>query len=221
MLSAIVFDMDGVLLDTHPLHVRNWRTIFLEAGHEITKSDLEVLIEGATREEILRRTLGELSESQKKHYCFRKEELFREGEHAICLIPGVSGFLEAVEQAAIPKAVATSASRARTERLLECFGLKHRFTTIVTGETTAKGKGSPHIFRAVLQRLNVRASECLVIEDSPIAVRSAVQLDMPVVAIAPEKSAAEMSEAGASLVVADFRGLTLRHIRETLISAGK
>lgn len=216
MFSAVVFDMDGVLIDSHPLHFRNWNQILSEAGRPASDKDLEVLLEGAKRTEIIRRFFGELTEQEIEHFCQRKEQLFREGEDSLRTVAGVDAFLDTIEKAQIPKAVVTSASRPRSERLLKRFDLRERFAAVIAGDSVHNGKEDPEIFHLALEHLGVCAAECLLIEDSPAAIRSARMLGMPSVGMAPPSRVSQLFSAGAFLVVPDFTSLQFDQLCEKL-----
>jgi phosphoglycolate phosphatase len=207
MFSAVIFDMDGVLIDSHPLHVRNWCQIAAEAGREVNERDLDVLFEGARRAEILRYILGEVTEREIDYFCRRKEQLFKEGEGELRMIAGVGEFLGLLEEARVPKAVVTSGSKSRSERLLKRFQLTHHFSTVITGDSVLIGKHDPAIFRLAFDHLGVRAEQCLLFEDSSIAIRSASILGMHAVGIAPASRASKMFTAGAVVVAPDFKSL--------------
>lgn len=216
MFTAVIFDMDGVLIDSHPLHVRNWRQLLAEAGRKASDEDLQVLFEGARRSEILHRFLGELAERESEYLCRRKEQLFRAGEVELRIVAGLDAVLNTLEKARIPKAVVTSGSQSRSERLLKRFQLFHRFSVVITGDNVPNGKYDPEIFCLALNRLKVLPRQCLLVEDSSVAIRSARMLGMPAIGIAPSERAAQLLSAGAAFVAPDFTNVKLTELWEQI-----
>src|SRR5437762_10548562 len=108
-IYAAVFDMDGVLIDSHPAHLSAWREFLRSAGKEVFDDELSFVLEGRTRSEILRHFLGPLPDRELEQYGRRKDEIFRSLEHRINLIPGVLEFVRGLNCQGIASAVATSA----------------------------------------------------------------------------------------------------------------
>jgi HAD superfamily hydrolase (TIGR01509 family) len=212
MRIALVFDMDGVLFDSHPLHRSAWRELLREAGKDVSEAELEFVLEGATREEILSHFLGPLTPQQATLYARKKEAIFRQEEARVQAIEGLEEFLDLVESASIPMAVATSASRLRVTRMLENHALADRFAAVLTGDDVPGGKTDPAIFLRAAEQLRARASEVLVFEDAITAVKVVKQIGMKCVGIAAGNRDTGLVKAGADLVVPNFRHLELSDI---------
>lgn len=221
MHASVIFDMDGVLFDSHPLHLSNWRQIFSECGRSVTETELEILYDGATREEMFRRFLGELSPGESAQFSQRKDELFQELEVTLQTVPGLEEFFQVLEDAGIRKAVVTSGSRSRALRLLNRFRLTPRFATIVTSADVAKGKLDPTIFRLALNRLGEAPENCLVIEDSPRAISVARTLGIRCIGISAGSRRQRLAAAGADHIVSDFTALSLEEIGRILGKASQ
>src|SRR5258708_22497233 len=131
MLQGLIFDLDGVVVDSHPAHLCAWKTLFSSLGKHVPEHDLEFVLEGQKREEILRRFLGELTDAQFADYGARKEELFKNSAGALQVVDGVIEFLQQAEAGGLPIALASSGSRNRVEYTLEQFGLNGRFRVVV------------------------------------------------------------------------------------------
>src|SRR5437879_8859835 len=87
-IYAVVFDMDGVLIDSHPAHLAAWREFLRSAGKEVFEDELSFVLEGRTRSEILRHFLGPLPERELERYGRQKDDIFRALEYRIELLPG-------------------------------------------------------------------------------------------------------------------------------------
>lgn len=212
MQIAFVFDMDGVLFDSHPAHRMAWRELLWEAGREISDAELDFVMEGATREEMLRHFLGPLSPEQMAFYANRKDAIFRKEEARVSTVPGLENFLDRAESAAIPMAVASSGSRVRVQRMLEMHGLADRFPVVLTGDDVRVGKKSAAIFLRAAAELHVRPGEVVVLEDAVHAVESAKKAGMKCVAIAAAPRRVRMITAGADLVAGDFTEFNLADV---------
>jgi len=212
MRIGLVFDMDGVLFDSHPLHRSAWRELLREAGKDVSEAELEFVLEGATREEILHHFLGPLTPQQAALYARKKEAIFRREEDRVQTIEGLEGFLDLIESASIPMAVASSASRLRVTRMLKSHALADRFAAVLTGDDVPDGKSNPAIFLRAAEQLRARASEVLVFEDAITAVKVVKQIGMKCIGIAAGNRGTGLVEAGADLVVPNYRHLELSEI---------
>lgn len=213
MLQAIIFDLDGVIVDSHPLHQQAWKTFFRSLGKEVPDHQLSFVLEGRKREDILRHFLGDLSEDQVKYYGARKEALFRDSGQELKTIQGLPEFLDRLEAAALSLALASSASRSRALYTLERLDLKRRFRVIVTGDDVAKGKPDPAIFHLAAQGLNVAPENIMVCEDAVCGVAAAKEAGMKCLAIAANGRGPLLKKAGADCVIPDFTSARLDDLR--------
>jgi beta-phosphoglucomutase len=159
MLRAAIFDMDGVIVDSHPVHKKTW-TKFLELlGKEVDEEHLNFIMEGRKRDEILRYFLGELSDEQVRVLGHQKEQLFREESADMKAIKGLREFLQQLSEAKIRLAVASAGSNGRVNYILDLLDLRPYFQAVVTGDQVTHGKPDPAIFRMACEQLRVRTSE--------------------------------------------------------------
>ena len=204
MLAGIIFDFDGVIVDSHPVHIQAWKVLFNALGKAVGDEELSFVTEGAKREEILRRFLGDLTPEQMELYGAEKERLYQAHASELKLVRGFTEFMQQVDVAGVPIAVATSGSRNRVERTLKTFGLLGRFHAIVTAEDVAKGKPDPALFYLAASRLRVATDQILVCEDAVAGVTAAKAAGMKCIAIAANGRRKLLQEAGAELVIEDF-----------------
>ncbi|HEY2497930.1 MAG TPA: HAD family phosphatase [Candidatus Angelobacter sp.] len=217
-LAGVIFDFDGVIADSHPAHLRAWKDLFRSLGKDVSDVELFFVLEGAKREEILQRFLGELTLEQLRVYGNEKQQLFQSLASEIKLIDGFADFLAEVDAAGLPMAVATSGNRERVESMLECFDLHSRFCNIVTGEDVKRGKPDPALFQLAARGLQVEPERILVCEDAVSGVLAAKTAGMKCLAIAANGRRAKLKEAGADLVVEDFTQVHLNDV-ERIFSA--
>ena len=213
MLAGVIFDFDGVIADSHPVHLQAWRAFLLSQGKVVSDPELSFVQEGAKREEILRHFLGDITPEQIRHYGHEKDKLFQARAHEIKLVVGFIEFLVQLDAIGLPSAVATSGSRSRVEQALDMFDLQSRFRAIVTGEDVACGKPDPALFLQAAQTLQVDPSRVLVCEDAVAGVIAAKTAGMKCLGIARGGRGVLLKKAGAGLVVDDFAQTNLADVR--------
>ncbi|MCU1307865.1 MAG: hypothetical protein JWN45_2560 [Acidobacteriaceae bacterium] len=217
MLQGVIFDLDGVIVDSHPVHKQAWKTFFCSLGKEISDKDLDFVLEGNKRDDILRHFLGELTEQQVMDYGARKESLFKHSAQGLKTTDGLAGFFDQINKAHLPIALASSASRSRVQYMLELLNLKNRFRVIITGDDVIKGKPDPMIFRLAADALCVPPSQILVCEDSVNGIEAARRLGMKCLAIAANGRGPLLKTAGADRVAADFTEVRLEDLVELFV----
>jgi beta-phosphoglucomutase len=213
MLQAIIFDMDGVIIDSHPAHRQAWQKFLLTLGKNVSETDLDCILEGWRREDILRHFLGDLTQAQVVEYGNRKDEFFQQAGVPIKPVSGLCEFLNHPALLSIPKAVATSASERRTRFTLDRLQLTQHFAAIVTANDVVNGKPDPAIYHLAAEQMGVSAKHIVVIEDSVSGVRAAKAAGMKCLAIARNSRCEVLLRAGADNVVPDFVGLTLDRLK--------
>jgi beta-phosphoglucomutase len=213
MLGGVIFDFDGVIVDSHPAHIQAWKAFLLTKGKAFSDADLSFIREGAKREEILRYFLGELSPEQIASYGVEKEKFFQASACDMKLVPGFAEFLLQLDSAALPSAVATSGSRSRVEQMLEILNLYKRFRAVVTGNDVERGKPDPDLFLLAAQALQIEPDHILVCEDAVAGVLAAKSAGMKCVGIAANGRESLLKQAGADLVVEDFTNTSLDDVR--------
>jgi beta-phosphoglucomutase len=212
MLAGVIFDFDGVIVDSHPLHLEAWKDLFHSMGREVADEELAFVLEGAKREEILRYFLGELNGDQIKLYGEKKQSMFQERAGGLKLVHGFAAFLTEVKSAGVPAAIATSGSRQRVEHALAQFQLHDCFRVIVTGDDVAEGKPNPALFQLAARGIEVEARDILVCEDAVSGVAAAKAAGMKCLAIATNGRCHKLEEAGSDMVIEDFTQVKLEDV---------
>jgi beta-phosphoglucomutase len=204
MLKAVIFDLDGVVADSHPIHEAAWKTLLLEQGLDSATLNLDFLYTGHPRREILRHYLGSIASAEMERLGRRKDELYAVAAHKLKTKPGIPRVLSELNSAGILCALATSAGRTRAHESLEQFSITKEFSLIVTGEDAAVAKPAPEIFLLAAKKLDVMSKECVVVEDSVAGVLAALAAGMKCVGYALPRFATALAEAGADDVISDF-----------------
>lgn len=191
---AVVFDMDGVIVDTNPYHKIAIRQFCEMYGFQLTEEQLKEKVYGRTNKDWINNLFeGKLSPHQIQIYANQKEELFREiyDPHAVAL-EGLSSFLDLLDQKKIPKAIATSAPYENLRFVLEKTGFSGRFEIMLDERFVEKGKPDPEIYLKTAVRLQLPPARCIVFEDSLAGVQSAFAAGCKVVGVTTTHSAEEL-----------------------------
>jgi HAD superfamily hydrolase (TIGR01509 family) len=208
-LRGVVFDMDGVVIDSHPAHRRAWKAFLQSLDRQTSDEELDFILDGCKRAEILKHFLGDLSPEQITEYGRKKDELLQQHNHTVQPIPGVIDFLGHLLKAGMSTGLATSASRRRALGTLEELGLAGYFQTIVTGDDVNTGKPDPALYKLAAERMQESPKRLLAIEDAASGVKSARAAGMRCLGVAPAPRAHLLQAAGADPVIRDFRSFSL------------
>lgn len=175
MVKAVIFDMDGLLLDTEKLLVRFWQEAAREAGFDMTR-EIALNIRSMHRSfaiPYLKSVLGEDFDYPKIRS--RRMELMNEHleKHGLELKKGAKTLLTYLNENKIPAAVATATDYERAEKYLKETGIFGYFDKIICATMVKVGKPKPDIYIYAASELGLEPSECAALEDSPNGVKSA------------------------------------------------
>ena len=203
----MIFDLDGVLVHSMPLHVTTWER-YLE-GLGIQVEDLEQRMHGKRNAELVRDLIGpDLPEDVVLEHGAAKERLFREmlmrSELSESAVPGVAEFLESYKE--IPKAIGSNAEPANIHFVLDRFGLGKYFSFVVDGYQVRRPKPFPDIYLRAAELLAFAPGQCIVFEDSPTGAEAGIAAGMRVVGV--ETTPTEF--VGVDLQVKNFLDAKLR-----------
>lgn len=204
--QAVIFDMDGVIIDSHPAHRKAWLKFLHSMGREVTDQELDFILDGRKRAEILRHFLGDLSEEKLTEHGKRKDDFFQHLELEVKPVPGILSFLNDLRKRKIAVAVATSASQSRAHSTLARLHLTSTFDVIITGGDVANGKPDPAIYRQACEGLNVAPGNALAIEDAVSGIRAARGAGLRCVGVSIHQVAHDLIAAGADCVIENFLG---------------
>lgn len=175
MIKAVIFDMDGLILDTEKLLVKYWCAAANEAGFPMQREHALNIRSLARKFAIpyLQGIFGEDFDYAKIRG--RRMEMMGEylSEHGLETKPGLNELLDWLNKHHIHAAVATATDFQRTEKYLTEVGVFHKFDKIVCASMVESGKPKPDIYIYAAKQLGLDPSECMALEDSPNGVRSA------------------------------------------------
>ena len=204
---AVIFDMDGVLIDSGAHHRDAWRLLLGDIG-VTPPADYWRFTIGRTAEEAVPLILGRPVDAQEvAELAQRKRELYtRLAARGTRPVGGAATFIEALARQKVPRAVATSASRHDAETLLTEVGLRRHFEIVITAEDVRWGKPNPEVYLKAAAGLAVPSKACLVFEDSLVGVHAARNCGMRVIGLTTSHTGRELLTAGAERAIADFEG---------------
>lgn len=217
MRFAVIFDVDGVLVDSYRAHYESWRRLGSEAGFQMTEEFFARTF-GRTSRDVLRERFREdpLSDAQVREFDDRKEALYREVIAAdFPAMDGAVELIDALHSACILIGAGSSAPPENVELTLALLQRRHCFRALVSGRDVTRGKPDPQVFLIAAERLGMEPERCIVIEDAPAGIAAAQAAGMKCVGISSTgRTKRELS--AANRVVASLRELTLDTLRQLL-----
>jgi HAD superfamily hydrolase (TIGR01509 family) len=195
MIKAVIFDMDGVMIDSEPLWEKTERILLARRNIDYSPEyrDLIVGLNQRDSGKLLRDTFS-LGESVDEIISERIDILTSIYEEELELVPALTPLLEALRPRGYLLAVASSSPLRVISFVLDMFSLRPYFDAVVSGECTENGKPHPDIYLHTADRLSVRPQECVAIEDSINGVRSATGAGMYCIAIPDKRLSREAFE---------------------------
>jgi beta-phosphoglucomutase len=181
---SLIFDMDGVIVDSNPVHRQAWAAFNLRNGLETTE-EMQQGMYGKRNDQIVRYFFGEgLSPEEVARRGAAKEELYREmlrDRLEEILVPGIREFLK--RYCDVPKALATNGELANVDFLLDGAGFRPYFQAVVNGQQVRHPKPHPEIYQRAAELLETEPGNCIVFEDSYSGVEAARAAGMRIVLV--------------------------------------
>lgn len=207
--QAVIFDLDGTLIDNMSFHAKAWVEISRRLGCEKPVEHFQRVTAGQKNIEIVSSLLNRAAEKQElEKWSAEKESLYRQLYRPhMKLVPGAGEFITRLREAKIPCALATLSPQANREMALEALDIAHAFQHIVGAEHTKRGKPAPDIFLTAASLLKKEPSCCIAFEDAVNGVQSARSAGMTVVGVCTATPADALIGAGAQWVIPDYRTL--------------
>lgn len=219
--TGVVFDLDGVLIDSHDQHERSWFQLAAELGKPLTKEQFKesfgmrnvmciphVFRWADPEDHATIHTLGE-----------RKEALYREllAVDGIDPLPGVVALLDSLAGAGIPVSLGSSTSRKNIEVCFAATGLAPYFGPNYTGaEDVSRGKPAPDVFLEAARKIGREPARCLVVEDAHVGIEAAVAAGMRALAVTTTHPRESFLESGAAHIVDSLAEVDAETVRALL-----
>ncbi|WP_281378845.1 HAD family hydrolase [Paenibacillus phyllosphaerae] len=210
--GAFIFDMDGVILDSEPLHFEADRLTMARFGHHVEQEDLETFV-GMTNPEmwrVIRQSYGMEVELDKILACQKSIKLEKLLSEAWEPIQGIKELLALLQASRIPMAVASSSPRWFIEGVLTQLKIENYFKIILSGEEMKQGKPSPDIYLETARLLGVKPEHCVVLEDSRNGVAAAKAAGMTCIGFV------NLSSGKQDLTLADYTVSEIMEVCNTL-----
>lgn len=210
---AILFDIDGTLFDSDPVHLRAFQKILVEenfnGGVEIDDVFFRERISGRQNKLICADLFPERDAEWSADFAERKEALFRSlAADALAPITGLSAFLARVDARGLGKAAVTNAPRANAEFMLKAIDRLDYFDALVIGDECARAKPDPEPYLVAARAIGVPIADCLVVEDSPSGAVAGAAAGALVIGMLSSQTPADLEDAGCSYLVGDFDELS-------------
>ena len=204
---AVIFDMDGVIIDSNPPHKIALRQFCEKYGYKLSDEELVNKIYGRTNKEWIATLFARpLTAAELTTYGEEKEKIFRDlYKKDITALPGLEDFLKKLDQHKISKAIGTSAPRSNVDFVLDELHLKKYFDVVLDESNVNHGKPNPEIYLKVAARLQFSPDRCIVFEDSLSGVASAKAAGSKVVGVTTTHTREELAHT--DFVIDDFLGL--------------
>lgn len=196
MVQAVLWDLDGVLVDSARFHFEAYRDLLGSLGRSLAEEEFQQLF-GQRNEEILRRLLGPgLSDEEIARLGQRKEELFRaQIQGRVEALPGAEDLVRRLNRAGLRQAIVSSTPHQNIKLVLASLNLNGHFDAVVGAEDVQRGKPDPQGFLLGAQRLGVEPRQCVVLEDAPKGVAAAKAAGMLCIAVATTRPTVSLTAA--------------------------
>jgi HAD superfamily hydrolase (TIGR01509 family) len=209
MLKALLFDLDGTMVNTDPVHYQTWQDILQPYGIQFNPTFYRQHFSGRRNAEILKDLLPDFTDQQIEDFSIYKEAEFRQRAQDLQRTPGLTEFLSWTNQQHLRRAVVTNAPRQNAEFMLQVLQLQDVFPVVILADELVVGKPDPLPYQLAVSQLGVLPEASIAFEDSPSGLRSAIGAGIPTVGIASTHAAEELYELGAILVIENFADVRL------------
>ena len=216
--GALVFDMDGTMVDSMPAHARSWEVFTRRHGIRMPVEEVLRKTTGRTGVECIRILMGEdIADARAVELINEKEALYRDFfSREFREVRGFREFARQAMQRGLKLAVATAGDRNNIAFALEHLKLAQRPDAIVGGDEGIAGKPAPDLFLEAARRLQVPAADCIVFEDAPFGIEAARRAGMRAVAICSTHKPEELAGPHVIAQANDYEELMNKKFLETL-----
>jgi len=210
---GVIFDMDGVIIDSNPYHKIALKEFCSRHGYELNDDQLLKRIYGRTNREWITDLFGKLPEDQLQEYTEEKESLYRKlFNDDIKPVKGLVKFLDLLDENNILRAIGTSAPRSNVDFTLNRTNTVRYFPTILNDTFVTHSKPHPEIYLKSAAALGLPNSQCIVIEDSMSGVEAGQRAGSKVIGVTTTHSGSELVHC--DLIIDDFEGLTIEMLEK-------
>ncbi|WP_460971020.1 HAD family hydrolase [Spirosoma migulaei] len=215
---AVLFDMDGVLIDNTDFHINAWLQFAQRHNRPLTKDQYVENINGRVSADAMAYVFQRpISAGELIVLTEEKEAIYRELYRPhLQPAPGLLDFLSALKAQGVKLAVGTSAPESNVLFTLDGLPLRPYFDAIVDASMVKKGKPDPEIYLTAAKHVGIEPARCVVFEDAFAGIEAGLRAGMTVVAVATTHTRNELAGTGAALIVDDFRQLTVEAVQKLI-----
>lgn len=208
---ALIFDMDGTMVDNMMTHHHGWQMTLAHYGLDLTLEEVMATCHGKNLEIIERLFPGKYTLEERQRISDEKESWYRSiFLPELKLVPGLAELLESAREAGIPMGIGTAAPRQNVDWALDNLGIRSYFQAVIHADDVDKGKPDPEVFFKVADRLGVAYPDCLVFEDSPTGAKTALNAGMKAIILTTTHTEEEFAGIDSVIrCVPDFRGVNI------------
>ncbi len=210
--AAVIFDMDGTLVDNNPYHVQAWQAFYKQRGRELSVEEYQQNINGKRANESLAYIFQRaITAAELALFSDEKESLYRElYKPHIKPVDGLIPFLQILQNAGIPMAVATSGLPVNINFLFQHLPVKQYFESVIDASQVTKGKPDPEIFIKAAQSLGTDPRQCIAFEDSVSGIAAAKSAGMKVIALTTMQSRDKIQNA--DFIIDNYTQINLQEL---------
>nr|CAB3495208.1 unnamed protein product [Digitaria exilis] len=218
-LEAILFDIDGTLSDSDPIHFCAFRELLQEIGFNegvpITEEFYSANISGAHNDDLARSLFPDMDHEKAMQFMDDKEAMFRKlAPGQLKAVDGLHDLCRWIEGHNLKRAAVTNAPRANAELMLSLLGLTEFFPVLVIGSECDRAKPFPDPYLKALQLIDASPDHTFIFEDSASGIRAGVAAGVTVVGLTTRNPGKALKDAGASLLIKDFQDPKLLSVLE-------
>jgi beta-phosphoglucomutase len=219
MLKALIFDMDGTLVHSDPVHLEAFVEVLAPEGVTISDELYRTSIIGRTNEAIFADLLPHLDAEGQEAYAKEKEATFRRMATSLKPLDGLLDLFGWAEKQGVRVALVTNAPLLNATHMLDVLGIADRFDVAITIDQVERGKPDPLPYLTALERLGLAPEEAVAFEDSPSGMRAAKAAGLFSFGVLTGLSAEEMRAVGADATIETFHDRALWEVLERRIAA--
>lgn len=221
MPAALLFDVDGTLADTDPIHIRAFEQYLAPHGIAVDEAFYRTRISGRTNAAIFADLFPQHSPAEHERFGNEKEALYREIAGELAPLRGLPPLLDWARERGCRIAAVTNGPRLNLRHVLDGLGLSERFHVLVAREDVTRGKPNPLPYLTALDRLGVDAADAIAFEDSPPGVAAAKAAGLFTAGLLTTQPASVLLEAGADVTITDFADPELWRVLQARIGKAR
>lgn len=206
-IKAVIFDLDGTMIDNNAYHLAAWRQYLTDLGIEISDEAYRKHINGRTNKDAIEYIYQrKMSGEEAMVYTLEKEAVYRRiYEPFIQPVEGLISLLEMLEQYRLPMGIATSGIPVNIDFMFDHIPIRKFFSAVINSGHITHGKPHPEIFLKTAAAMHISPGSCLVFEDAAVGVKAAKAAGINVVALTTTQTEAELAES--DLIIKNFSDL--------------